>query len=109
MAKKKTTKKKVVKKKVVKKAASKKTSKKVSKKKSTKKSSASARTRSHSRAERDARTAEKLSGLAQNIVDSVFEGDEPQMDVPVRAASNTNWNAKKRILEMGDSVGNRQL
>ncbi len=114
MAKKKTTKK-VVKKKVVKKPATKKTtptsktSKKVSKKKTTKKTTTSARTKSHSRAERDANTSKKLSGLAQNIVDSVFAGSEPEMDVPVRAASNTNWNAKKGILEMGDSVGTRQL
>lgn len=107
MAKKKTTKKKVVKK-VAKKPTTKKTSKKVSKK-TTKKSSTTARTKSHSRAERDAKTSEKLSNLAEGIVNSVFAGREPEMDVPVRAASNTNWNAKKGILEMGDSVGTRQL
>jgi DNA topoisomerase-6 subunit A len=110
MAKKKVTKK------VVKKTATKgatkpatATTKKVAKKKTTKKSASTTRTKSHSRAERDAQTSQKLTNLAQNIVDSVYAGSEPEMDVPVRAASNTNWNEKKRILEMGDSVGTRQL
>ncbi len=104
--------KKIVKKKVVKKPAkapaSKKTTKKVAKK-TTKKTPTTARTKSHARAQRDEGTSKKLASLAQNIVDSVFDDKEPQMDVPVRAASNTNWNEKKRILEMGDSVGTRQL
>jgi DNA topoisomerase-6 subunit A len=99
-------KKKVVKKKVVKKVA-KKSVKKTAKKSTRKKSPA--RMTSADRQKRDKETAAKLSGLAQNIVTSVYAGNEPQMDVPVRAASNTNWNAKKRILEMGDSVGTRQL
>lgn len=99
-------KKKVVKKKVVKKVA-KKSVKKTAKKSTRKKSPARATTAD--RQKRDRETSAKLSGLAQNIVTSVFEGNEPQMDVPVRAASNTNWNPKKRILEMGDSVGTRQL
>ncbi len=98
MAKKTTTKKKVVKKV---------TKKKVAKKPTTKK--APTRARSADRAKRDAHTSTKLTNLAQNIVDAVHDDKEPEMDVPVRAASNTNWNAKKRILEMGDNVSQRQL
>jgi DNA topoisomerase-6 subunit A len=107
---KKTTKK-VVKKKVVKKPTTKKSTPtaKTSKKKTTKKASTSARKKTHERAVRDEHTSKKLTGLAEGIVTAVFAGKEPEMDVPVRAASNTNWNEKKRILEMGDSVGNRQL
>lgn len=95
--------KKTTKKKVVKKV----TKKKVAKKPTTKK--APARARSADRAKRDAHTSTKLTNLAQNIVDAVHDDKEPEMDVPVRAASNTNWNAKKRILEMGDNVSQRQL
>lgn len=106
---KKTTQKKVVKKVVKKPTTKKSTPTTKAAKKTTKKAPTTTRTKSHARAERDKNTSAKLTGLAEGIVTAVFAGKEPEMDVPVRAASNTNWNEKKRILEMGDSVGNRQL
>ena len=94
--------KKTVKKKVVKKVAKKKVVKKTT-------SRTAADMKDNKAGKRDMETAVKLSSMAQNIVTAVHSDREPEMDVPIRAASNTNWNAKKGILEMGDSVGNRQL
>ena len=95
---------------MAKKTVKKKVVKKVSKKTTTKTASRTAADmKSNKAGKRDVETAGKLSGMAQNIVTAVHSDKGPEMDVPIRAASNTNWNAKKGILEMGDSVGNRQL
>ena len=91
-------KKKIVKKKVVKKApakaASKKTTKKVAKK-TTKKTPTAKRVKSHARAERDAQTSDKLTGLAQNIVRIVQEFD-PQLCIVGLASGKLLAAARER-------------
>jgi len=67
------------------------------------------RTRSPEAKDRDARTAEKLCGLAESIARSALAGREPKMDVPTRSASNTRWNKSRGILQMGSAVNERQL
>ena len=97
---------------MAKKITKKKVVKKVSKKKVTKKTTTNkitTRPKSNKAAKRDKQTTAKLQSLAQGIVTAVQADKEPEMDVPIRAASNTSWNAKKGILEMGNSVSSRQL
>jgi len=60
--------------------------------------------------ERDARTLGKLVNLADEVTASVMKkGREPVIDIPTRAKSNTTWNKKKGILEMGDATASREL
>lgn len=85
----------------------KKSTKKPSGKKLTKK--AGQKAVAASRVDRDVVTAERLRELAEGIVRSALAGREPKMDVPTRAASNTNWNKSRGILEMGSAAQERQL
>ncbi len=59
--------------------------------------------------ERDARTMKKIVDLAEDFTGKVFKGREPVIEIPTRSKSNTNWNKKRRILEMGDAVATREL
>jgi DNA topoisomerase VI subunit A len=59
--------------------------------------------------ERDKHTLSKIVGLAGDVPKKVYAGREPQIAIPIRAKSNTNWNKKKGILEMGDNKSDRQL
>ncbi|MEN1706153.1 MAG: DNA topoisomerase IV subunit A [Planctomycetota bacterium] len=81
----------------------KKTSKKVTKKTTAKPA------KSKSKQDRDARTADALSGLASGVVKSAMAGREPKMEVPTRSASNTRWNKSRGILQMGSATNTRQL
>ena len=60
-------------------------------------------------AERDARTQKKIVELAQAISKMTLSGREPQLSIPTRTKSNTVWNRKKGILEMGDGTADRPL
>ncbi|MEM7621786.1 MAG: DNA topoisomerase IV subunit A [Planctomycetota bacterium] len=88
-------------KKTTKKAATKAASKKTTKK-------MPARISAH-RAERDTRTAEAIEKLAKSVVAAALSERDPEFEVPTRAASNTVWDQKARILRMGESVQTRQL
>ncbi|MEM8758609.1 MAG: DNA topoisomerase IV subunit A, partial [Planctomycetota bacterium] len=70
-------------------------------------SSKPAKTRSV--AERDERTAERLTDLAEGIVKSAMSGREPKVEVPTRSAGNTKWNKSRGILQMGAGTQERQL
>ncbi len=59
--------------------------------------------------ERDARTVEKLVDLAKQVSKSALTGREPKMEIPTRTKSNTLWNKKRGILEMGDNTAGREL
>ncbi len=59
--------------------------------------------------ERDAKTAQKISGMANGVVKTVFANKDPLLEVPTRAKSNTIWNPKKGILQMGDAYSEREL
>jgi DNA topoisomerase-6 subunit A len=75
-------------------------------KKSNVKSTAAAKTR---RSERDRVTERKITELADAMAKSTFAGREPRIDIPTRAKSNTLWNKKRGILEMGSATQERQL
>lgn len=59
--------------------------------------------------ERDERTLRKIEGLAERVVKASLSGKEPSIDIPTRSKSNTIWNKKRGILEMGDSTSERPL
>ena len=60
-------------------------------------------------ADRDERTAERLTTLAEGIVKSAMSGREPKVEVPTRSAANTRWNKSQGILQMGSATQERQL
>lgn len=59
--------------------------------------------------QRDARTLAKLVDLADDVTKKTFAGREPKIEIPTRTKSNTNWNRKRGILEMGDATSEREL
>lgn len=59
--------------------------------------------------ERDARTLGKITDLADTIATRSIKGVEPKISIPARTRSNTIWNTKRRILEMGDAASDREL
>jgi DNA topoisomerase-6 subunit A len=58
---------------------------------------------------RDAETQSKIVTLADNVAKRALSGAEPVITVPTRTKSNTEWNAKKGILQMGKGAQERQL
>src|SRR5262249_35595078 len=58
---------------------------------------------------RDKVTLGKITGLADDVETKANAGREPIIKVPVRAKSNTIWNKRRGILEMGDNKADRQL
>jgi DNA topoisomerase-6 subunit A len=48
--------------------------------------------------------AETLEGLADVVIKAARKGEDPQIEIPVRALSNIEFNQRKRIIEMGDST-----
>ncbi len=59
--------------------------------------------------ERDAITHAKIVSLADNLVKQTFAGKEPTIAIPTRTKSNTIWNRKRGILQMGSATQDRQL
>ena len=59
--------------------------------------------------ERDKKTMGKIVGLADDVAKRALGGKEPTIDIPTRTKSNTIWNSKRGILQMGDAVATREL
>lgn len=59
--------------------------------------------------DRDAQTIKRITQLGEAVVKTSLAQKDPFVDIPTRALSNTNWNQKKRILEMGDASQRRNL
>jgi len=59
--------------------------------------------------ERDQATIGKITKLADGLTTSTFKGKEPVIEIPTRTRTNTIWNKKRGILEMGDGSQERQL
>lgn len=59
--------------------------------------------------ERDAATLKKIRSLADAVAGAALKGKEPRLEIPTRSRSNTVWNKKKGILQMGDAKGERPL
>src|SRR5580765_4271438 len=59
--------------------------------------------------ERDKATLGKIVNLADNVAKCAFKGNDICLPIPQRTRSNTIWNKKKGILQMGDAKANREL
>ncbi len=53
--------------------------------------------------------AETLEGLADVVIKAAKKGEDPTIEIPVRALSNVEFNQRKRIIEMGDSTTERSF
>jgi len=58
---------------------------------------------------RDVNTQKKIYVLAETVTKAALSGKEPIVSVPTRSRSNTIWNKKRGILEMGNATQDRQL
>jgi DNA topoisomerase VI subunit A len=58
---------------------------------------------------RDSATQQKILTLAMEIAKRSLAGNEPIVRIPMRTKSNTIWNKKRGILEMGDAAAERPL
>ena len=47
--------------------------------------------------------SKQLEGLADIVIRSARKGEDPRLDIPVRALSNVKFNEKRRIIEMGNN------
>jgi DNA topoisomerase-6 subunit A len=59
--------------------------------------------------ERDIRTQKKILTLAAEIAKRALAGREPTVRIPMRTKTNTIWNKKRGILEMGEGAVERPL
>ena len=59
--------------------------------------------------ERDATTLTKVVSLADGVAESAFKGKDIAIAIPARTRTNTLWNKKKGILQMGDAKSSREL
>jgi DNA topoisomerase VI subunit A len=59
--------------------------------------------------ERDKATVGKIVDLADNVSTCAFKGRDISLTVPTRTRSNTLWNRKRGILQMGTATVDRQL
>jgi DNA topoisomerase VI subunit A len=58
---------------------------------------------------RDKVTLGKIVDLADDVAGSAFKKQDITLDIPLRTRSNTNWNKKRGILEMGSATAEREL
>lgn len=59
--------------------------------------------------ERDKATLGKIVDLADNVSTSAFKAKDIAISIPTRTRTNTLWNKKRGILEMGDAKSSREL
>src|SRR3954454_24758181 len=58
---------------------------------------------------RDKVTLGKIVNLADTVATCAFKKRDICVEIPMRTRSNTNWNKKRGILEMGDASSEREL
>jgi DNA topoisomerase VI subunit A len=58
---------------------------------------------------RDKATLGKIIDLADNVSTAAFKGKDIAVAIPTRTRSNTLWNKKRGILQMGDAKASREL
>lgn len=58
---------------------------------------------------RDIDTMAKLQNLAGAVVEIAKKRRDPYLDVPSRSLSNSHFNRKKRLIEMGEKKNRREL
>src|SRR5437867_11890863 len=59
--------------------------------------------------ERDKVTMGKIVELADDVASCAFRGREVCVEIPQRTRSNTIWNKKRGILQMGSGKSTREL
>jgi DNA topoisomerase-6 subunit A len=59
--------------------------------------------------ERDKATLGKIVGLADGVSTAAFKGRDIAVQIPTRTRSNTLWNKRRGILQMGDARAAREL
>jgi len=59
--------------------------------------------------ERDKATLGKIVDLADDVSSNAMKGRDISLTIPTRSRSNTLWNRKRGILQMGDAKSDRQL
>src|SRR5262245_65125759 len=59
--------------------------------------------------ERDKVTMSKIVELADDVAGCAFRGRDVCIDIPTRTRSNTIWNKKRGILQMGNAKATREL
>jgi DNA topoisomerase VI subunit A len=59
--------------------------------------------------DRDEVTMKKIVDLADDVTTSAFKGRDISVAIPTRSRSNTVWNKKRGILQMGNAQANREL
>ena len=59
--------------------------------------------------DRDKATMAKVIQMADNVSNAAFKGKDISIAIPARTRSNTLWNKKRGILEMGDAKSEREL
>ncbi|MHC4108449.1 MAG: DNA topoisomerase IV subunit A, partial [Planctomycetota bacterium] len=89
--------------------AKKKTSKKTTTRKAPVRRKAPAATGRAVSKKQDRETVGKITSLAESVVKSSLALKEPVVDIPLRTVSNTHFNKRSRILQMGDQKQHREL
>ncbi len=59
--------------------------------------------------DRDTRTLGRIVDLADDITKLTLSGKEPRVEIPLRTKSNTIWDKKRGMLQMGDATAEREL
>jgi DNA topoisomerase VI subunit A len=59
--------------------------------------------------DRDKKTLGKIVNLADDVTKCAFKGRDICLPIPMRTRSNTIWNRRAGILQMGDAKANREL
>lgn len=65
--------------------------------------------RTKNKKSRDLQTISRINKVAELVEKQALKQQDPFVDIPTRALSNTKWNKKRRILEMGANSQRRNL
>src|SRR5580698_541069 len=57
----------------------------------------------------DAHTLSKIEKLARRTLGEATKGNNPSVDIRTRTLSNVSFNAKKKIIELGDRTQSREF
>ena len=78
-------------------------------KKRSRRTSAAPTPRSSKRTAADQRTLDALVTLADQIVATAEQQEDPYLEIPSRSLSNVRYNSSKRFIEMGSGTNRREL
>jgi DNA topoisomerase VI subunit A len=73
------------------------------------KKSAATTTTTKKRTERDSATLSKIEKLARSVLAEATKGNNPAVEIRMRALSNVSFNQRKKIIELGDKTQSREF